>query len=360
MSLFVRRASKKLGLKPGSVVFVGKKRVETTAIDVMDFTATELTEYRAANVEDCFALKDSPTMSWINITGIHDVEVVEKIGKHFDLHPLILEDIVNTGHRPKIEDTGDAMFIVFRMLYMDDKTNELMSEQVSVLFGKHWVITFQEAPQDVFNLVRERIRKTVPRLRAIHADYLGYALIDAAVDNYFVVLENISERIETLEDELEDNGGSESLETIRALKHELIFLRKAIWPLREVIAGLERSESRLINKMTRPYIRDLYEHVVQVIDTVETFRDMVSGLLDLYHTNVANRMNEIMKVLTIFAALFIPLGFLAGVFGMNFDTNVSDYNMPELSFRFGYIMFWALAVALAGGLLFYFKKKKWL
>jgi magnesium transporter len=194
----------------------------------------------------------------------------------------------------------------------------------------------------------------------MNADYLAYALLDAVVDHYFVTLERSDEEIEALEDEISENPDTESLETIRELKKRLIFMRKAVWPLREVIGGLERSESDLINETTSPYLRDLYEHTIQVIDTVETFRDMVSGLLDLYHTGISNRMNEVMKVLTIFATVFIPLGFLAGVYGMNFDTGSSPFNLPELGFRFGYPMFWGAAILTAGGLLWFFRRKRWL
>jgi magnesium transporter len=360
MTLYIKKAKKKLGLKPGSVVYVGEKRVEKVTVDVIDYTESDLTEKRVDSIEECFPFKESPTMSWINITGIHETDIVERIGKHFDMHPLVLEDIVNTGQRPKMEDADEYIFVVLKMLYKADEDGELTAEQVSILFGQNWVITFQEKPQDVFELVRQRIKRAVPRVRFMTADYLAYTLIDAAVDHYFLVLEEIGERIEALEDELSEHAKPESLSTIRDLKRELIFMRKAVWPLREVIGGLERSESKLIKDSTEPYIRDLYEHTVQVIDTVETFRDMVSGLLDLYHTGVSNRMNEVMKVLTIFATIFIPLGFLAGVYGMNFDTGASTFNLPELSLRFGYPMFWGAVIVVAGGLLWFFRHRRWL
>jgi len=360
MTLYIKKAKKKLGLKPGSVVYVGEKRVEKVTIDVIDYTDSDFTEKRVDNIEECFPFKESPTMSWINITGIHETDIVERLGKHFDMHPLVLEDIVNTGQRPKMEDTGEYIFVVLKMLYKADEDGELSAEQVSILFGKNWVITFQEKPQDVFELVRQRIKRTVPRVRFMTADYLAYTLIDAAVDHYFLVLEDVGERIEALEDEIADSPKQESLATIRELKKQLIFMRKAVWPLREVIGGLERTESKLIKDSTEPYIRDLYEHTIQVIDTVETFRDMVSGLLDLYHTGVSNHMNEVMKVLTIIATIFIPLGFLAGVYGMNFDTGASPFNLPELGFRFGYPMFWGAVVIVASGLLWFFRRKNWL
>jgi magnesium transporter len=354
------RLSKKIGVNPGTVVYVGDEQTADVHIDVIDYSETELAEKRVDSVEECYPYKDSKTITWINIDGIHHPETIEKIGAHFGIHPLVLEDIANTGQRPKMEDTDDYIFIVIKMLYSDKDNGEIKSEQVSVIFGKSWVITFQETGDDVLDIVRQRIKRTVPRVRLMSADYLAYSLIDAIVDYYFIVLEQIGEKIEILEDDIAENPKSGSLDTIRNLKRHLIFLRKSVWPLREVIGGLERIDTKLIKKTTLPYLRDLYEHTIQAIDTVETFREMVSGLLDLYHTGVSNRMNEVMKVLTIFATIFIPLGFLAGVYGMNFNTGVSPFNMPELSFYFGYPMFWLLVLFVVIGLLWFFRHKKWL
>jgi len=360
MTKIVSRVSKKLGLKPGSVIYVGRERTEDVHIAVIDYTESEHAEIRTVSAEDCFPYRDSATLSWINVDGIHKPEIVEKLGEHFGIHPLILEDIVNTGQRPKMEEAEDYVFTVMKMLYEDAENGLLKAEQVSIIFGQNWVITFQETGEDVFDLVRQRIRGTVPRVRFMTADYLAYALIDAVVDHYFIALERVGEEIETLDDAVSDNPKPDHLDQIRDLKKELIFMRKAVWPLREVIGGIERTESKLIKESTGPYLRDLYEHTIQVIDTVETFRDMVSGLLDLYHTGISNRMNEIMKVLTIIATIFIPLGFLAGVYGMNFDTGASPFNLPELGFRFGYPMFWGAVVLVAGGLLVLFRRKRWL
>ena len=360
MARLFSRLSKKIGMTPGSIIYIGKERTTDVHIDVIDYSETEHKEKRLTNIEDCFPFKDSPTITWINIDGIHKPEPIEKLGQHFGIHPLVLEDIVNTGHRPNMQDTEDYIFIVIKMLYGDKEDGEIKSEQVSVLFGKNWVITFQETSDDVLDIVRQRIKRTVPRTRLMSADYLAYSLIDAVVDYYFIILEQIGEKVEMLEDEIAENPKTESLATIRDLKKQLIILRKSVWPLREVIGGLERIETKLIKKSTIPYIRDLYEHTIQVIDTVETFRDMVSGLLDLYHTGVSNRMNDIMKVLTIFATMFIPLGFLAGVYGMNFDTSISPFNLPELRFYFGYPMFWLTVIIVIVGLLWFFRRKKWL
>jgi magnesium transporter len=355
-----RKISKKHGLMPGSVVYVGKERTETVRIDVTDYSETEHTTKSDITVDECAHYKDRATISWINVEGVHNSALIENLGECFGIHPLVLEDIVNTGHRPKLEDSDDYIFVTLKMLRGFTGAGDLKSEQVSVLFGNNWVMTFQEIGEDVFKPVRSRIVKTVPRVRLMSTDYLAYALIDAVVDHYFVLLEQIGERIEELDDEVSDSPKPEHLESIRKLKWQLIFMRKAIWPLREVIGGLERIESAMVKDTTGPYVRDLYEHAIQVIETVETYRDMVSGLLDLYHTSISNRMNETMKVLTIFASIFIPLGFLAGVYGMNFDTTASPFNLPELGFKYGYILFWVIAVTIGGGLLLFFRRKKWL
>jgi magnesium transporter len=354
------KVSKKLGMRPGSIIYVGTEHKEKVSIDIIDYTETDYQEKKSADIEDCFKYRDKSSMTWINVNGIHEPVIVEKIGAHFGIHELALEDIVNTGHRPKMEEGENYIFIVLKMLYQYQEGEGLTAEQVSVLFGPGWVITFQETGKDVFDYIRQRIKKTTPRVRLITSDYLAYALVDAVVDHYFVILENIGEKIEELEDEIAERPDPGSLEKIRELKKQLIFMRRSVWPLREIVGTFDRTESDLINDSTGPYLRDLYEHVVQVIDTVETYREMVSGLLDLYHTGVSNRMNEVMKVLTIFATIFIPLGFLAGVYGMNFDTAISPYNLPELGFRYGYLFFWGMVIIVVAGLLFYFKRKKWL
>jgi len=350
----MKRAKQKAGLTPGTLVYVLDKKIEKVRIRIIDYDETQLEEKEVEKVEECFPFKDKPTVSWINIDGLHDVEVVEKIGKQFGLHPLILEDIVHTGQRPKLEDFGDHIFIVLKMLYYNKEKGELETEQFSLIFGENFVISFQERAGEFFEPLRERIRKGKGRVRKAGADYLAYALLDSIVDNYFVILEQLGETIEETEQELATEPGIATLQTIRAFKKEMIFLRKSIWPLREVVNSLERGESSLINESTGIYLRDVYDHTIQIIDTVESYRDMLSGMLDVYLSIISNKMNEVMKVLTIFAAIFIPLTFVAGVYGMNFSF------MPELGWRWGYFAALLVMATIGATLIVYFKRKRWL
>ena len=360
MPRLIKKLSKTRGLMPGTVVFIGEKKIDKTQIRIIDYDETGIEEKTVTSIEECLPYKESPTVTWINIDGLHEVDQIEKIGNCFKIHPLILEDIANTGQRPKLDFFDSGLFLALKMLTINKESSTVQSEQISFVVGRNFVISFQERIGDVFEPVRERLRKLVSRVRFMNSDYLAYALVDAVVDAYFSVLEALSERIEAVEAQLIGDPGPESLEAIHELKRELIYMRKAVWPLREVIGGLSRTESEFIHESTDVYLRDLYEHTVQVIDTVETFRDMVSSLLDIYLSSISNKMNEVMKVLTIIATIFIPLGFLAGIYGMNFDTSVSSLNMPELGLRYGYIFFWVVAVSISGGLFLFFKRKKWL
>jgi magnesium transporter len=350
-----RKRSQKAGLPPGSLVHIGRQRIEKTKISVIDYDETQFTEQEISTVEACFPFKDKPTVTWINIEGIHQTDILEKIGSCYNLHPLVMEDILNTEQRPKIENYHDYLYIVLRMLYYDDAANTISSEQISLIVGQNYVISFQEGIEgDVFGHLRERLRNEKGRVRRQGADYLVYSLIDAVVDNYFSVLEKLGEKIEILEEKLVTNPTTETLHQIHYLKREMIYLRKAVWPLREVISGFERGDTTLVTDSTRIYFRDVYDHTIQVIDTVETYRDMISGMLDIYLSSVSNRLNAVMKVLTIIATIFMPLTFIAGVYGMNFR------HMPELEWRYGYVMVWGVMIAISVSMLFFFKKKKWM
>jgi magnesium transporter len=354
MQRLIKKRSPKVGLPPGTLVHIGEKKVEKARITIMDYDETNLEEKEAKTIEESYPFKDKPTVTWINIDGLHEVEIIEKLGSHFGLHPLLLEDILNTDQRPKMEDYGDYIFVVLKMLYPGENKDEIEAEQVSLILGSNFVISFQESEGDVFDPVRDRIRKNKGRIRKAGADYLAYALLDAIVDNYFLILENVGEKIEDTEQQLATNPSPETLQYIRELKNEMIFLRKSIWPLRELINGLERCESTLIHQSTGAYLRDVYDHTIQIIDTVESYRDMISGMVDIYLSSISNKMNEVMKVLTIFASIFIPLTFVAGLYGMNFEF------MPELKWHWGYFALLAVMALIGISLVFYFKRKRWL
>ena len=331
-----------------------EKKAEKLKISIIDYDEAHFQEKEVKKVEECFPFKNKPTVTWINIDSIQDVPIIEQIGKHFDMHPLIIEDITNTTQRPKYEDFGSYIFVVLKMLYYDPMNDGQEAEQISLIIGSNFVISFQEKEGDIFDPVRDRIRNAKGRIRNMGADYLAYALIDAIVDNYFIILEKIGERIENMEEELVLNPTPEILQSIHELKREMILLRKSVWPLREVISGLQRGESPLIEKSTGIFLRDVYDHTIQVIDTVETLRDMASGMLDIYLSSISYRMNEVMKVLTIIATIFIPLTFITGIYGMNFKY------MPELEWRWGYAILWSIIFVISISMLFYFKRKRWL
>ncbi|MBC8249301.1 MAG: magnesium/cobalt transporter CorA [Anaerolineales bacterium] len=354
MPKLIQKTSKKAGLPPGDLVHIGEKRAEEVKITIVDYDEACFQEIEAKTIEECFPFRDKPTVTWINIDGIHQIEIMEKLGDSFGLHPLVLEDILNTGQRPKLEDFGDYIYIALKMFYPEDENDEIAEEQLSLILGPKFVISFQEVVGDVFNPVRERIRSGIGRIRKMGADYLAYALIDSVVDNYFLVLEELGEKIEFLEEELVTNPTTETLQIIHKLKREMVFLRKSVWPFREVISSLERGESALIQESTAIYLRDVYDHTIQVIDTVETFRDIISGMLDIYLSSVSNRMNEVMKVLTIIATIFIPLTLIAGIYGMNFQY------MPELGWRWGYPLVWLIMLVIGTLMLVYFRRKRWM
>ncbi|NIO22906.1 MAG: magnesium/cobalt transporter CorA [Candidatus Aenigmarchaeota archaeon] len=344
---------KKAGLPPGTLVHVGEKKQEKSKITIIDYDEKKFHEKEAKDIKECFPFSKTKTVTWINIDGVHDVNLIKELGGHFGFHPLLQEDIVNTEQRPKMEEFDDHIFIVLKMLYYDEKIKEIVIEQISLVFGPNYVISFQEREGDVFNPVRERIRNG-KKIIKLGSDYLAYALIDAVVDHYFAILERLGEIIEGLEGVLISDPKPETLHKIHRLKREMIFLRKSVWPLREVISLLQRTETSLIKRPTKVYLRDVYDHTIQVIDTVETFRDMVSGMLDTYLSSVSNRMNEVMKVLTIIATIFIPLTFIAGIYGMNFQY------MPELEWAWGYYSVWFVMLMIALLMFAYFRRKKWL
>jgi magnesium transporter len=348
------KTSHKAGHSPGTLVHVGKAPSAGVDLRRIDYNPQHMTDQAVDNPLDCRPMPEATTVSWINLNGVHDLPLLEQIGANFTLHPLALEDIVNTEHRPKFEDFDSYLFLVLKMLHYDISTAEIHTEQVSLVITPNTVLSFQEKQGDVFEGVRERLGSNKGRIRKMGSDYLAYALLDAVVDSYFAILEQIGEQVELLEDELVLQPTPETLVKIHHFKREMILLRKAVWPLREMIGGMQRSESPLIAESTGIFLRDVYDHTIQILDTVETFRDVLSGLLDLYLSSISNRMNEVMKVLTIIATIFIPLTFIAGIYGMNFE------HMPELHWRWSYPALWLIMLAAGGSMAFYFKRKRWL
>jgi len=354
MPKFIKKRSKKAGLPPGTLVHIGEEKGERTKIIVFEFDELSFQEREPENLGECFLFKKEPTVTWVNVHGVHEVEILEKFGNCFGLHPLVMEDILNTDQRPKIENYGEDLFIVLKMLSYDEKKGEISAEQVSLVLRSNAVLSFTEKEKGAFTPIQERLRSGKGRLRKMGADYLAYTLLDIIVDHYFAILEKLSEKIEELEEKLVTNPTTPILQKIQNLKREMIFLRKWVWPLREVISSLERGESSWIQEGTRFYLRDVYDHTIQVMDTVETFREVLSGMMDIYLSSINNRMNAVMKVLTIIATIFMPLTFLAGVYGMNFK------HMPELEWQWGYPLLWVFMILIAVFMLISFRKKRWL
>jgi magnesium transporter len=354
MPKFTKKRSKKIGLPPGTLVHIGERKSERTKIRVVEYDEVNFQERELESMEECFLFKEAPSVTWIRVEGLHEVEILEKLGNCFGLHPLLMEDILNTDQRPKMEDYGEDLFIVLKMLSYEERTGEIGAEQVSLVLRSNAVLSFAEKEGGLLDSIQERIRGGKGRLRKMGADYLAYTLLDIIVDHYFAILEKLGERIETLEEKVIANPTTQTLMKIQKLKKEMIFLRRWVWPLREVISGLERGESLKIQESTRFYLRDVYDHTIQVMDTIEIFRDMLSGMMDIYLSSLNNRMNAVMKVLTIIATIFMPLTFLAGVYGMNFK------HMPELEWTWSYPLLWVLMTLIATFMLISFRKKKWL
>ena len=351
----LKKRSAKAGLPPGTLVHIGAKRTGASLIRILDYDADSVRERDRAAVEECVPFRDTDSVTWIDIEGLQDIAMLDGLGSCYGLHPLILEDILNTDQRPKADDMEGYIYVVLKMLDFDPESLEIVSEQVSVVFGRNYVISIQEGREgDLFEPLRERIRGNRGRIRKMGPDYLAYSLLDTIIDHYFIILEKFAERIEVLEDNLVHDPRPETLQQIHHLKREMIFLRKSAWPLREVVNFLEKSESELIRPTTKIFLRDIYDHAIHIIDSIETYRDMLSGMLDIYLSSVSNRMNQVMKVLTIIATIFMPLTFVAGVYGMNFKY------MPELGWRWGYPLVLLIMAGAAAAMIYFFKKKNWL
>lgn len=350
----VYRSKKKLGQIPGSIVYTGERTKSKLFLEAFDYTKQNCTEKELDAIEESFAFKLTDSVTWININGLNYVTEIEKLGTHYELHPLVLEDIVNIAQRPKIDEYEDYIFVVLKMLYYD-KGQNIVSEQVSFVLGKNYVLSFQESEGDVFDAVRDRIRHAKGRVRNMQADYLLYTLIDAIVDHYFSVIEILGDKIEDFETEIFSGKIEEDASRkIQDLKREILRVRRAIFPLREVLNRIEKNESDLIQQKTITYYRDIYDHLIQVTENIDIYREMIWSLMDMYMTTISNKMNEVMKVLTIMASIFIPLTFIAGIYGMNFEY------IPELQYKYSYFILWGVMIVMFLGMLYYFRKKKWL
>ncbi len=349
-----QRRGKKTGLAPGTPVFVGEQKLESVRIHIMRYSSGHFDETKNGSLSDCVRPGGDSGVTWINIDGVHDVHLVQQIGERFGLHLLTVEDIVNTTQRPKAEEFSNYLFLVLKMMSYNAEKHDIDIEHVSLIVGEGYVISFLEDEGDVFDTVRDRLRSDKGKIRTLHADYLAYSLMDAVVDNYFLALEFIGDLLEEMDDLIIENPTPAHMHELHRLKQCVLALRKSVWPLREEINVIERSESTLLHSGTRVFLRDLYDHTIQVIDIVENYRELLSGMHDTYLSSVSIRLNDIMKVLTIIATIFIPLTFIAGVYGMNFD------HMPELHWRYGYYLIWGIMISIAAGMLVFFRKRKWL
>ena len=343
---------KKIGSIPGTLLYTGDKVSAPVEIDLITYNATEFDEGKITSFDNK-KINNKDLVSWIHINGLHDINVIDNLSRIFPIHPLVLEDILHVNQRPKMEDFKDYLFIVLKMFKYDSEKIAIKSEQVSFILYSNTLITFQEDVDDVFDVVREHLRKDKGKIRTLNADYLMYSLIDAIVDNYYLILEKLAEKIEELESEVFANPDKTTLKRIHYLKQEIIMLRKSVWPLRDVTSLLYKDETDLVCSDTRFFFRDLYDHTIEIMDIVETYRDLTSALMEMYLSSISNKMNEIMKVLTMISTIFIPLSFFAGVYGMNFK------HMPELELVYAYPIVLTFMATIAIVMLLFFKRREW-
>lgn len=349
-----KTAAKKVGQVPGAVIYVGDKEYLDTKMEVFDYSPQECKIFETNLVAEAHQFHGNNHVTWINVNGLSHTKEILDLGKQFELHPLIMEDIVNTEQRPKLDEYEQYLYVVIKMLYFN-KDQEFTVEHISLVLGDDYVITFQETDEDTFGVIRDRLNNELSRLRNSGADYLAFSLLDSIVDNYFTVIERLEGRLETLEDELFNETNADGIShDIQELKHDILKIRRNVIPAREVIGRITKSETKLIAEKTHDYYRDLYDHILHINENIEVYREMTWSLMDMYMTTISNKMNSIMKVLTIIATIFIPLTFIAGIYGMNFEY------MPELQYRYGYFVLIAVMVIVFIGLLFYFRRKKWL
>lgn len=348
-----KKTSAKIGLPPGSIFHVGEQKIEKVKITLTEYDEKKVETFEINSVEEIDPYTDTPQVTWVSVSGLHDTELIKQIGEKFNIHPLVLEDILNTETRPKIEMTDDYIFIAMKMLTYNSNESQIDTEQVSFILGNSFVFSFLEKSDNIFNPIKDRITNNYGRVRKQASDYLFYALMDVVVDQYFLLLEQIEQNIESLDDEVITNADRSQIEKIYNLKNKMLLTRRSLWPLRELFTRLIREESKLINKKIVPYLRDLLDHTMQITETIELQREITNGLMETHLSMMSYKMNEVMKVLTIIATIFIPLTFIVGVYGMNFP------NMPEMKWPWAYFALWGVMIGLSLLMLYFFKKKNW-
>jgi magnesium transporter len=354
MSRLKRHVSKKSGLPPGSLVHVGEVHEHEHRISVVSYNKSTIEKHIVKSIEEILPLKSADTITWVIIDGLKNVSIIDAIGQHFDIHALVLEDILNTHQRPKYDEFDDYLYIVIKALSLKNAAFQVQYEQISLLILDKFVFTFKEKPSEIFAPILNRLDNDKSHIRALGTDYLAYVIMDTVVDEYFSLQDTLDELIESVEDELMSDPSTQTLTSIQRIKRELIFIRRTVSPLRELLASIQRSESALLDERTKRYFGDIYDHAIRVTEAMDSYRDLIADMLDIYLSSISNKMNETMKVLTVFASIFIPLTFIAGVYGMNFEY------MPELKWKWGYPALWGVFIAISLFLLGYFKKKKWL
>ncbi|WP_170110510.1 magnesium/cobalt transporter CorA [Flavilitoribacter nigricans] len=343
----------KIGLPPGSLIFTGEKKTEDTHLKLIQYNESIYNAQRFSNAMPDIGL-DPSYVTWLDVRGLHDVVLIEEVGRFFKIHPLALEDVLDTSQRPKFDEYDNGIFLIIRSLDFDESELEIETEQVGIFVGEHFAVSFQERAEDLFAPIELRLAGSSGKIRKRGSDYLAYALIDNMVDNYLVTLEKIEKQVDNLEEVIMANPESRTKGRIHELRLATLTMRKAVYPLREAINRFTDSDHKVKSEETDIFLRDLYDHTIQVMDMIETYRDMINGLYDLYLSEISFKMNNVMQVLTIISTIFIPLSFLAGVYGMNFQ------HMPELQYKYGYFVLWAIMITVAGGLMVFFRKKKWL
>jgi magnesium transporter len=348
-----KKSTSKIGLPPGSIVYLGERKVEKVTITLTEYDEKDCDQYEIKSVEEIDPFTDTPQVTWVSVCGLHETDFLKQIGEKFKVHPLVLEDILNTDTRPKIEITDNYLFVVMKLITFNPEQKIMESEQVSFILGRTFLFSFSEKTDDIFNPVKERIKGQLGKIRKRGSDYLLYTLMDIVVDHYFLALDKVDERIELLDDEVINNTDKSQIENIYHLRNLLLMIRRSIWPSREIVSQLIKDESDLIDESTEPYLRDLYDHTIHINETIEQQREITNGLMEIYLSMMSNRMNEVMKVLTVIATIFIPLTFIVGIYGMNFP------NMPEMEWPWAYFAVWGIMIGVTLLMLFYFKRKKW-